>query len=111
MAPAHETNPERRYSLASRVLAGAVIGLALILWMLSTVKNARPEWGPYWMVRPLVMVPLAGALAGGCNFILFRFGVLIGIQNKWVAGVLSAIILLIGLWLGIIVGLDGTLWN
>lgn len=100
-----------RYSLTVRMVVGALIGLGVISLLLLSVDEPRPEWGAYWMVQPLVMVPLAGAAGGFCNFVLFRFGVLFGVGNKWVAGTVSAIVFLIGLWLGVVLGLNGTMWN
>lgn len=104
------TQPLPAASAVKRILTGAGIGLALIVFFLFTANEADPAWGKYWMIRPLVIVPLAGA-GGGLFYHLMsywchRFG-----WNKTVVVVLCLLAYIIGLWLGTVVGLDGTYWN
>jgi hypothetical protein len=96
-------------SLTKRMLVGAAIGLVLILFFLIGAE-ANPAWGKFWMIRPLIIVPLAGAMAGLCNYYLIHFRSLIGI-SKTVAIAISVVVSLIGLWMGVVVGLDGTMWD
>ena len=91
------------------MLVGAVIGLSLILIYLYPIEP-NPEWGKFWVVRPLILLPFAGAMGGLCNYILVRFHDLIGV-NKTVAISVSVVVFIIGLWLGFVLGLDGTLWD
>jgi hypothetical protein len=91
------------------MLVGAVIGfLAISLFVFPGEPN--PEWGKFWIIRPLIVVPFAGAMGGLCNYIIMnnreRFGV-----SKIVAIVLSVIVAFVGLWMGIVLGLDGTMWD
>ena len=97
-------------SLGKRMLIGAGIGLLLISLFLSGINDPDPEWGKYWMIRPLIIVPLAGAMGGLCNYFLINYRSSAGL-NKILATALSAIIFIIGLWLGFVLGLDGTLWD
>lgn len=93
-------------SLGKRMLIGGAIALILIaLFIFPT--TAKPEWGSLWMVRPLIVVPLAGATGGACNYFLVNFSRM----NKALAYVLSFIVFVFGLWIGTILGLAGTLWN
>ena len=88
-------------SLGKRMLIGAGIGLLLISVFLFPTES-RPEWGKFWMVRPLIVVPFAGAMGGLCNYVIFtRFGL-----NKIVAGILSVLVFLFGLWIGTVLGLQ-----
>lgn len=96
--------------LIKRVLIGAAIGLVIILFFVLGVKNPLPEWGQYWMVRPLIITPLAGAAAGVCNHLLDYLRNQGG-SKKIIANILMVLIYLIGLWMGTILGLDGTLWD
>lgn len=88
---------------------GAVIALALIIiFLIPTPPNH--SYPKYWMVRPLIIVPFAGAMGGLCFYILD----FLRIQGGWkkiIANVLSFFICLVGLWLGFVLGLDGTLWD
>jgi membrane associated rhomboid family serine protease len=62
------------------------------------------------MVRPLVITPLAGA-AGGVWYFLMDY---LRYQGGWktmVAYALSFIGLFIALWVGIVLGLVGTMWH
>lgn len=91
-------------------LIGALVGLALIVSFLSTTGTPNPAWGKYWMIRPLIIVPLAGGAGGACFYLIMsltsnRFWV------KLMAAVLGLLVFLIGLWLGTVLGLDGTYWN
>lgn len=104
------TTPQIQFSLTKRMLAGAGAGLLLISTFLLSLNEPDPEWGKLWMIRPLIMVPLAGAAAGLCNYLLLYFHHQIGI-NKTVAILLSVVIFIIGLYSGIVLGLDGTMWN
>jgi hypothetical protein len=104
------TQPIPPGSLGKRMLVGAGIGLLLISLFLSGVKNPNPEWGKFWMIRPLIIVPLAGAMGGLCNYYLVHFHDRFGV-NKPVAIIASVLVFIIGLWLGFVLGLEGTLWN
>jgi hypothetical protein len=62
------------------------------------------------MLRPLLIVPLAGAMGGLCNYFAVHFHGMVGV-NKTIAMILSVIVFVVGLWMGTVLGLDGTLWN
>ena len=104
------TQPIQPVSLSIRMLVGAGIGLAVISLFVFGINNPNPEWGKFWMMRPLIVVPLAGAMGGLCNYFLIHFHNRFGI-NKAVAVIVSGFVFIIGLWLGIVLGLDGTLWD
>jgi hypothetical protein len=96
--------------LVKRALIGTGIGLAIILFFVLGVKNPKPEWGQYWMVRPIIVTPIVVALAGACTSFLDSLRHEGGIKQV-IAYVLTTGIYLFGLWIGIIAGLAGTLWD
>lgn len=102
--------PVNRYTLFIFMLAGAVIGLGIITLFVFNVDDPDPAWPAYWRVRPLIITPLAAA-AGAAAVYLFNLVMPKTGWLKMVTIVLSLIGFLISLWLGIVVGLDGTLWN
>lgn len=104
------TQSIRPASLGKRMLVGAGIGLLLISMFLISAGEPNPAWGKLWMIRPLIIVPLAGAMGGLCNYFIINFYNLVGL-NKIIAMILSVIVFIVGLWLGIVLGLDGTMWN
>jgi hypothetical protein len=97
-------------SLSKKMIVGAGIGLLLISFFLIMDGEGNPAWGPLWRIRPLIVVSFAGAMAGLCNYFIFHFRNQFGV-NKVVATILSVLVSIIGLWMGIVLGLDGTLWD
>ncbi len=97
-------------SLGKRILQGAGIALTLIILLLLQVSKPDPAWGQWWMIRPLIIVPLAGSLGGAVYYAtgLLRFQ---GAWGKAFAIILGLIGYLFVLWVGTILGLDGTLWD
>ncbi len=97
--------------LSRRILTGAAIGLVLILvFVIPSLKNAPAEWGQYWMIRPLIVTPLFGAVAGYCNHVL-DFMRKEGGSKRLLTNVLTVIIYAIVLWFGTIAGLGDTMWD
>ncbi|WP_341840705.1 hypothetical protein [Chitinophaga caseinilytica] len=97
-------------ALLKRMLVGAAIGLTLMIIFLSGVPDPEPEWGRYWTVRPLIVIAFAGA-AGGAFFHLvdpLRFS---GTWKKIAAFLLCLLVFVFCLWIGSVLGLDGTLWD
>lgn len=97
-------------SLLKRMLTGAAIGLFLISLFLFMAGAGDPVWGKFWRIRPLIIVPLAGAAGGFCYHFLQLMHTREG-WNKVVVTILGVAIFIIGLWLGTVLGLDGTMWN
>jgi hypothetical protein len=97
-------------SITKRMLVGAAIGLLVISLFLLSAGEGIPAWGSYWRIRPLIIVPFAGAMGGLFNYLIVRFHSSFGV-NKTLALLISALVFIAGLWIGIVLGLDGTLWN
>lgn len=96
-------------SLTKRMLIGAGIALVFIgIFLFGATAN--PEWSRYWILRPLVIVPLAGAFGGA----FYHF---MGIPRSrgGLVKALSILFSFIGyaviVWLGTVLGLDGTFWD
>ncbi|MFD0941085.1 potassium transporter KefB [Pedobacter boryungensis] len=105
------SRPIDKRSLITRMLVGAGIGLALVTFFLIGNTYTRPEWGQFWMLRPLIITPLAAAGGGlGTYFMQYMLGYKGG-SSKVIAVIISIIGFLISLWLGTVLGFAGTLWN
>ena len=89
---------------------GALIGLGFISLMVFPLDNPRPEWGEYWRVRPLLLTPFVAALGAICGYLVLKVGAHYGI-NRTVSFIIGLLGFIISLWLGIVLGLAGTLWN
>jgi hypothetical protein len=96
--------------LGKLLLIGAGIGLILISLFLLNAGEPDPTWGKYWMVRPLVSVPLAGAAGGVFYYLMDGLRYWRG-SRKILANVLSLLVFLLALWLGTVLGLAGTMWH
>ena len=104
--PKHTLNPG---AFVKPVLVGAAIALFVISFFVFGVDNPSPEWGSFWKVRPLIITPLAGAM-GGAFYAFMQYQILLGF-NRTVGVLISLVVYLIGLWLGTVLGLAGTMWN
>lgn len=97
-------------ALRKRMLVGAGIGLLVISFFVIGAGHGEPEWGDYWRVKPLLLTPFIGALVGLCYDATERLRRIDG----WLGNlftVLSFAGYLIGLWMGVVLGLAGTMWN
>lgn len=107
----NSTNPTSQDgSLALPMMIGAGIALAVISLFVFGADNPDPAWGKFWMIRPLIVTPLAGATGGAFYYFMNQLRAK-GQINGAVAVILSLIVYVIGLWLGIVLGLDGTMWD
>jgi hypothetical protein len=103
------TEDSKPLSFVKPVLIGSGVALLLIIIFLSG-GNPNPAWPKLWIVRPLIIVPLAGAAGGACYYFLNRLHTQHG-WNRALTLILSLVVYLIGLWLGTVLGLDGTYWD
>lgn len=96
-------------SVLKSMLIGAGLGLFIIL-LFVTGAETQPHWPNLWKIRPLIVTTLAGAIGAGLGYaaivILKREGL-----NSIIAIFISLIGFLFTLWLGIVLGLEGTLWD
>ena len=93
-----------------RMVIGYVIGMFIISLFVFSVDTPNPDWSAYWWVRPLVITPLAAAF----GMLSFHLANIIKPQAnvmKIITFFISLLGFIVTLWLGIVLGLDGTLWN
>ena len=105
-----QNQPIHPASAGKRMLLGAAIGLVLISFFLLGAGEPDPEWPGLWWVRPLLVVPAAGALGGLFYYIMDP----LRSQGGWrtaLAYSVSLLVFLLVLWLGTVLGLAGTMWD
>lgn len=96
-------------SIGKRMLQGAGIALvAISLFLVGT--ESEPDWPELWFLRPLLIVPAAGAMGGVFYYFMDHLRVMGGWQ-KALGILLSLLGYLVILWLGTVLGLAGTLWD
>lgn len=97
--------------LRKRMIICAGIALAVICIFILPIKHPNPAWGKFWMIRPLIITPLAGAGGGMFYYLVHHFTANLQGWKKALIYLFSFIGCLVALWLGIVLGLSGTLWN
>ncbi|MEC7755604.1 MAG: potassium transporter KefB [Bacteroidota bacterium] len=96
--------------LMKRMLIGGIIGLVLITLFLISVDHPDPAWKKFWFIKPLIITPIAAAMGGGLHFYVDK----IFSTNNWsraLAFILGTLGFVVALWLGTVLGLNGTYWN
>lgn len=90
-------------------LIGSCIALIAISFFVFGVDQPKVEWGRYWMIKPLILTPLFGGFAG-MIFYQLNFRKFLSF-NKSLKMILSSILFIAVLWVGIVLGLNGTMWD
>ena len=110
----HTQNPHTQVReagpIAPAMLLGAGFAFLAISFFVFGVDNTPAEWGRFWMIRPLIITPLAGAMGGAVYHVLDRLRAKGNISGD-LAVILSLLIYVVGLWMGIVLGLAGTMWD
>lgn len=91
-------------------IAGAVLALVLISILVFTVPNPNPEWGKYWYIKPLLITPFITSISGVCFYFINTKKTQSRLLNLLIF-LSSVLVLFFFLWIGTVLGLDGTLWN
>jgi len=105
-----KNQPLHSAPVGTRLLQGAGIALGLVLLFLVSAGVGDPDWPKFWVLRPLLIVPLSGALGGVFYYNMDH----LRDQGGWrkvLANVLSLGVYLLVMWLGLVLGLDGTWWD
>jgi len=97
-------------ALGKLMLTGAGIALLIIAFFVIGAGKGNPTWDAYWRIKPLLLTPIIGALVGLCYDITQALREIKGWVGKLFT-VLSLFGYLIGLWMGTVLGLAGTMWN
>ena len=97
-------------SIITEMLTGAVLGFIVISFFVFGVDNPNPAWDENWRVRPLIIAPLVGGLATLALLLKYFVRFDTKILNDLLI-LFSFVLAFIGLWIGIILGLDGTMWD
>ncbi|GGH06829.1 potassium transporter KefB [Mucilaginibacter phyllosphaerae] len=104
------TQPVNNQAVIKHFLIGAGIALLVILFFLLGVQHPKPEWGSLWMIKPLIITPLAGGMGGLFFYFMGRVRSLGGWKTA-LGYIVSLSGYAIALFMGIVLGLNGTLWD
>ena len=90
------------------LLIGSCIALLIVVFFVIAAGKGNPAWGDYWVIKPLLLSPLLGAVTGLCYDVTAPLRRLDGWLGKLFL-VLSILGFFIGQWLGLVLGLAGTM--
>jgi hypothetical protein len=96
--------------LVKKMLTGGGIALILMLIFLLPIRDPNPAWGKLWIIKPLIVISLAGAMGGVFYYLMGNMRS----QGGWkmiLANVLCLLVYIFVLWIGTVLGLNGTLWD
>lgn len=96
--------------LFKRMLLIGSIGLAIVSVFVIGAGKGDQAWGSNWQIKPLLLTPILGAIIGLLYDItepLRKLKGIIGITFT----ILSVIAVLIGLFISLVLGLNGTMWD
>ena len=100
-----------KLSLAKAVIAGAIAGLLVISLFIFRLEGPAPEeWGKLWRLKPLLLTPLICAFGGACCYFVMHLSAR-GVIPKALAVILCVLGSIFTIWMGIVLGLNGTMWN
>lgn len=97
-------------TVITRMIIGAVIGFLAISLFVFGVDNPNPEWPANWRIRPLIITPIAAAFGAAFSTVLDNLR-REGGWKTFAAIMISLVVFLVALWMGTILGLDGTMWD
>lgn len=89
---------------------GFAIAFLLVFGLIVTVNNPNPVWGKNWFVKPLILTPTVAAFGGFAFYYLSS----ISFRNQWISiakTIVSILAYIFFLWIGTVIGFNGTLWN
>ncbi|HRG20840.1 MAG TPA: hypothetical protein PLQ57_07405 [Saprospiraceae bacterium] len=105
-----EINISNKPLLYRRVAIGATIAFVWTAYFLIKGGAFDPKWPHFWYIRPLILVPLAGAVGGVFYHLMEGFR----IKGGWIKvgiNLLCVIVYIMGVWIGTVLGLDGVWWD
>jgi hypothetical protein len=97
-------------TILKRMILGAGIGLFLISFFVFGVDEPHPDWPKNWMLKPLIITPMIAALGAAFSTTLDPLRQQGGWKTFAAVG-LSLLVFLVALWMGVVLGLNGTMWD
>ncbi|PVH27025.1 hypothetical protein [Sphingobacterium corticibacter] len=92
-----------------KMMFGAALGIFVVSPFIYGNTPHNDEWGFFWFIKPLVLIPLSGAVGGALYYLSTRY--LQHILPKWLLMGMGTLLLAVSIWIGAILGLNGTYWN
>lgn len=104
-------SPSMQQKLIKFGLAGAGLGLVLASAAVWSIEEPRLEWGNYWMIRPMLVLPVIMAIGFFFTRLLWFFSSEKTVILKTTLRTAAIVGALVSMWMGFILGFVGTIWN
>lgn len=96
--------------LSFRMMIGCFSYFMVALFFITSVDIPNPIWPACWYVKPLIVLPINGLLCGLVTYIISK--VIKGSNTlNFFSMLLQTLSFIVMLWLSIVLGFHGTLWN
>lgn len=102
--------PPSLTTLKKRAIIGAAIGLVLTFLFILSADKADSSWSKLWFIKPLMLTPFATAMGGAFFYYIEQLFFFNG-WKKPLAIIIGLIGFVVSLWLGMVLGFNGTYWN
>jgi len=91
-------------------ITGSGISLLITSAYILSVQYPKASWGTYWQIRPLIVGPLIAGLGMLTTFLILKY-----LSSRQVSKVFAypfaVLIFILSLWISMVLGFKGTLWN
>lgn len=95
--------------LINKMLLSATIGIIIAGSFVYSNTPYNDNWGHLWFIKPLILIPLSGSVGGALYYLFTRY--MQNVLPKWLLFAVGTLLFGISLWVGTILGLNGTYWN
>ena len=92
------------------VLLGFALGLFIASMLIHNVSFPKLSWGPNWYIKPMLVLSFVASI-GSIPFYFANQYEASNHSKKILAYLGATLFLLFFIWIGIILGFDGTIWN
>lgn len=89
---------------------GFAIAFVLVTALILSVNNPNPVWGKNWFVRPILLTPVIAATGAGVSYLISTISFRNQLFNLFKI-LLCLLAYIFFLWIGTVIGFNGTLWN
>ena len=91
-------------------LLGATISLIIMYSFISSIQIPSPNWGTYWQFKPLILGPIIAGLGMILAYMALKYMMTLKLP-KILSYLFALIIFIIILWVSMVLGFNGTLWD
>lgn len=97
-------------TLKKRAIIGWAIGFVFTALFIFSADKADASWSKLWFIKPFLLTPIATAMGGAFYYYVEQLFFFNG-WKKPLAIIIGLVGFVVSLWLGMVLGFNGTYWN